>query len=171
MREYVIGFKKLSRAVLISLVLPSCTHAAECVQSTPGIDSMELTNITVDLSATQSRDFTMLIADGNDERAAGFQHVCPDVISSTLILFVFPRDYDAAFHMRNVHEPLDIAFLDSSGMIVDIQTMATYFLGARENPLYSPPLPVRAALEAHVGFFEEQGFVPGVTRIRLPGIE
>ena len=82
MREYVIGFKKLSRAVLISLVLPSCAHAAECVDSTPGIDSMELTNITIDLSATQSRDFTMLIADGNDERAAGFQHRLQLVASS-----------------------------------------------------------------------------------------
>jgi uncharacterized membrane protein (UPF0127 family) len=168
------NLQEFARLVLIPLTLlplASCTHAAECVDTTGGMDSMEAADVTVDISPSESRQFSMLIADENHERAAGFQHICPDVISSTLILFIFPRDYSSAFHMRNVHAPLDIAFIDSSGMIVDIQRMSTYFLGARENPLYSPSVPARAALEADVGFFEEQGFVAGVTRVSLPGIE
>ena len=129
---------------------------------------MQSSEITIEISAQDSRTFTMLIADENDERAAGFQHICPDVISGTLILFVFPSEFVPSFHMRNVHAPLDIAFIDASGVVVDVQTMNTYVLGARNQPLYSPPVPAQAALEADVGFFTSEGIEPGVSRVILP---
>jgi uncharacterized membrane protein (UPF0127 family) len=159
---------KFGHAVLVSLILICGAEAEECMTATPGVESMESMDITIEVSPEESRTFAMLIADQNDERAAGFQHICPEVISRTLILFVFPRDYTASFHMRNVFAPLDIAFIDSFGGIVDIQTMDTYVLGARDHPLYSPPVPARAALEADVGFFERHGIKPGISRIRLP---
>jgi uncharacterized membrane protein (UPF0127 family) len=156
-------------AVLTVLVFSGSACAADCTPTTPGVEAMTSTAVTIEISTESSKSFDMLIADENLERSAGFQDICPDVISRTLILFIFPNEFIPSFHMRNVHAPLDIAFLDATGLVVDIQTMDTYVLGARNNPLYSPSTRSKAALEADVGFFEQQGVEVDVSRIIFPG--
>lgn len=101
------------------------------------------------------------IADDGNERAAGFQQICPQVAEHTAILFLFERTHIPSFHMSNVHMPLDIAFIDAAGIIRDIQTMSPYIIGKQsQKRLWSPPTPVRAALEVKAGLFSELGITP-----------
>jgi uncharacterized membrane protein (UPF0127 family) len=95
------------------------------------------------------------VADNKRTRAAGFQKVCEKTIRKHPILFEFDSPILPAFHMHNVVAPLDIAFIDESGIIDSIQTMLPYVQGRLEKPLYSPKGNIVAALEAHKGYFAQ----------------
>lgn len=118
----------------------------------------------VHLEGPQSRRIvlTVHVADDRSERAAGFQTLCPEVAQRTSILFWFRRSHVPSFHMNNVHMPLDIAFIDEAGIIRDIQTMLPYIIGKQnQQRLWSPPVPVKAALEVKAGLFDELGVTAG----------
>lgn len=75
------------------------------------------------------------------------------------MLFIFPTDGIRAFWMKNTYIQLDIAFINSEGIILDIQTMEP--CSSENCPLYTIYKPFRYALEVKAGFFEEYGFKPG----------
>ena len=95
------------------------------------------------------------LADNNKTRAAGFQRVCYSTIEASPILFNFDHELMPKFHMNNVVEPLDVAFIDKNGRIESIQLMKTYVLGAVHKPQYGPQRPIVAVFEAHKGFFKK----------------
>lgn len=107
------------------------------------------------------------VADEEDERRAGFQHICPQTIARLPMLFQFQRSVSVAFHMNNVHAPLDIAFFDENGVLVALQLMQPYRTKAK-RPVYPSGRPVRAALEAPQGFFRKNGISTGQWRLRYP---
>jgi len=82
---------------------------------------------------------------------------------STGMLFVFPREDYLSFWMRNTYIPLSIAFLDSRGVIVDIQKM---------KPLDEKPHISRKkaslAIETNEGWFQKNNIHPGDT-FKIPG--
>lgn len=75
------------------------------------------------------------------------------------MLFVFPENITSGFWMKNTLIPLDIAFINSKGEIINIQRMEP----CKENPckIYKSPLPYRFALEVRAGFFKKFGFSEG----------
>lgn len=80
------------------------------------------------------------------------------------MLFVFPSDEFGGFWMKNTLIPLDIAFIDSSKTIFNIQRMVPC---TDDNcPIYYSPKPYRYALEVKAGFFEKFGFREG-SKIQL----
>ena len=100
-------------------------------------------------------------ANTTEKIAHGFQYTCPETISNMNILFEFNYEGMPRFHMNNVFAPLDIAFIDKSGVIVDIFLMNTYSLLELKKPLYSPSKPVLYALEARSGFFQDLNITRG----------
>jgi len=72
------------------------------------------------------------------------------------MVFVFTADEERSFWMRNTLIPLDIAYLDSSGRILNIRTM---------QPLDESPQPsigkARYAVETHAGWFKAKGVGSG----------
>lgn len=86
------------------------------------------------------------------------------------MLFVYPasQDSSAGFWMYRTRIPLDIAFLDGSGRILDIQTMEPC---PSPNPRvclrYGPGVPFVAALEANAGFFRSRGIEAGDRILRV----
>jgi len=80
------------------------------------------------------------------------------VEAGTGMLFVFENEAVRSFWMKNTFVPLDIAYLDSSMRIVDIQQMAP-----RTEELYESSDPAMFALEVPQGWFEEQGIREGDT--------
>lgn len=74
------------------------------------------------------------------------------------MLYVFPEETMAGFWMAGVRTPLNIAFIDSSKKIINIQTMSLcdFFC-----PMYYSPKPFLYALETKAGFFEKFGFSEG----------
>lgn len=150
-------------AMLVTAPAPAAGQA--CVESTAGTLSMQRGWIRLANDAGQVLPLEVLIADDAFERASGFQHICPEVIGRTLILFLYSYEVRASFHMQNVHAPLDIAFFDSAGRVVGVRLMKTYTEDSR--PLYGPGGPFRFALEAPAGFFAERGISTGGSRLIL----
>lgn len=75
------------------------------------------------------------------------------------MLFIFPSDELSGFWMKNTLVPLDIAFIDSSKTIFNIQRMEP--CNSDDCPVYYSPRPYRYALEVKAGFFERFGFDVG----------
>ncbi len=73
------------------------------------------------------------------------------------MLFVFNRDQQAPFTMKNTLIPLSIAYIDAGGRIVDIQDMQPL----DETTRYISAEPYRYALEVNQGFFEARGVEVG----------
>ena len=84
------------------------------------------------------------------------------------MLFIYRRAQppDAGFWMYRTRIPLDIAFLDSAGVVRAIRTMEPCPEGDSDRcPDYVPGVPYRYALEMNAGFFERLGI--GVATGRL----
>lgn len=73
------------------------------------------------------------------------------------MLFVFDRDQQMSFWMRNTLIPLDIGYIDSEGTLREIYPM--YPLDERPVPSRSRDL--RFALEVNQGWFKTNGIGPG----------
>jgi hypothetical protein len=64
------------------------------------------------------------------------------------MLFVYEKEERLSFWMKNTPIPLSIAFLDKTGMIVDIQDMVPFSLQTRVSAY-----PAQYALEVNGGWF------------------
>ncbi|MCG8603556.1 DUF192 domain-containing protein, partial [bacterium] len=73
------------------------------------------------------------------------------------MLFVFESTRVLSFWMRNTFIPLDIAFIDDSGSIVDIQRMEAL----DESKQYISKVPALYALEVNVGWFQRNNVKVG----------
>lgn len=151
----------MKRWLLAGLLLAPLTAGADCLPTTRALEDMSPAELVLSASGQRPVTLAVRVADDPRERAAGFQYICPDTIDDTAIYFVFERSRRPSFHMRNVKAPLDIAFIDDDGVIVDIQRMLPYVVGARHHETYSPPGDVAAALEVHAGYFDEHGISAG----------
>lgn len=75
------------------------------------------------------------------------------------MLFVFEAAQIQSFWMRNTFIPLDIAFIDANGKIIDVQRMEPL----DETRSYYSPAPVPYVLEVNAGWFERNGIKVGET--------
>lgn len=85
----------------------------------------------------------------------------PDSVGM-LFVYTETQPADAGFWMYRTRIPLDIAFADSSGVIVAIRQMepCTARLAAG-CPTYAPDAEYRYALEVNLGFFAKRGIRVG----------
>ncbi len=74
------------------------------------------------------------------------------------MLFVFERETEAGFWMKNTLVPLSIAFISAGGVILHIEDMEPL----TENLHYSPQ-PYRYAVEANQGWFARNSIGVGDT--------
>ncbi|MGY4687643.1 DUF192 domain-containing protein [Petrotoga sp. DB-2] len=98
------------------------------------------------------------IANTNELREFGLMYK-EDIPEDYGMLFVFPTPGIRGFWMKNTFVELDIAFIDSSGTILDIQNMKP----CEEStcPIYIIYKPFKFALEVKAGFFDRYGFIEG----------
>ena len=73
------------------------------------------------------------------------------------MLFIFSRDQYLNFWMKNTSIPLSIAYIDSKGIIREIQDMAPL----DTTLTYPSRYPVRYALEVNKGWFMRNNIQPG----------
>ena len=78
------------------------------------------------------------------------------------MLFIFSQEQTLAFWMKNTLIPLDIAYLDSRGEIVDIQSMEP-----RSLQTHPSKRPAQYALEMNAGWFAKHDVTPG-TLVNIP---
>ncbi len=105
--------------------------------------------------------FRLEVARTAEERARGLMNR-PSLTRDSAMLFVFPEEDYRGFWMKNTLIPLDILFLDSRGVVVDVQTM-TPQPGVRDSELtvYRSAAPARYAIEINAGMAREHGVEPG----------
>ena len=105
--------------------------------------------------------FILEIAATPTERARGLMHR-EDLAENAGMLFVFAQESLLNFWMKNTLIPLDILYMDSGGVVVDIQTM-TPQPGVPDSELrtYPSAAPAQYALEINAGLAESLGFAVG----------
>ena len=80
------------------------------------------------------------------------------------MLFIYDtmQPPNAGFWMFRTKIPLDIAFVDSAGVIKSIRNMVPCTTATAANcPTYEPGAPYRAALEVNAGFFAKRNVTVG----------
>ena len=98
------------------------------------------------------------IADNDELQSLGLMYR-EDIPKEYGMLFIFPTDGIRGFWMKNTYIALDIAFINSEGIILEIKTMEP--CNSENCPVYTIYKPFRYALEVKAGFFEKYGFKPG----------
>jgi uncharacterized protein len=80
------------------------------------------------------------------------------------MLFVFEQPKTASFWMRNTKIPLSIAYVDSTGKILEIESMKPF----DETVVPSVSDQVSYALEVNQGWFGRHGIAPGAKIDGIP---
>jgi uncharacterized membrane protein (UPF0127 family) len=112
-------------------------------------------------SPSKSVLITAEIASTNEERSVGlmFRQTLP---RDGGMLFIYPDDQTSGHWMRNTYIALDIAYLDSSGVVLEVR------LGKPlDETVLRPAKPYRHALEMPAGWFAEHGLGPD-SKLSLP---
>ena len=73
------------------------------------------------------------------------------------MLFLFKRPERRSFWMRNTQIPLDLAYFDSAGTLLEVHPLYPY----DENSVYSYSHDVLIAIETNQGWFSQKNIRPG----------
>ncbi len=105
----------------------------------------------------KNQSFHTWIARSENECELGLMWVQPEEMADNQgMLFVFDRDLNGPFWMKNTLVPLDIAFIRQDGTVVDIQQMEPLSLVGHE-----PREPYHYALEVKAGTLGKAGLQVG----------
>lgn len=100
-------------------------------------------------------DVTVEIADDPEARGKGLMNR-DSLPEDHGMLFVYPEEQILSFWMRNTLIPLDIAFIDRNGFILEIQQMEPH-----DETSHASSQPAMYALELRQGWFEDHGVESG----------
>jgi uncharacterized protein len=82
-------------------------------------------------------------------------------------LFVFETPGNYTFWMKEMNYPIDMVWLDATGVIVHIEESVS----PQSYPkTYGPPVPAQYVIETNAGFFATTGLTNG-DRVQLPSID
>lgn len=123
---------------LVSFAATMPAMAQEC-HFTNGWMAMDSAEIALE-SAGERRLLSVRVADDSVKRAAGYQWICEQDSIDTAVLFIFPKSFYSAFHMRNVFVSLDIYYFDERGRQVGAMLMSAEPPGQGIKPHYYSPL-------------------------------
>lgn len=99
--------------------------------------------------------YTLELASNDTQRARGLMYRT-ELCSVCGMLFDFTESRYVGMWMKNTNIPLDVAYVDSRGRIINIEQMQPHTLQAH----YSQAA-VRYAIEMNLGWFAQQGIEPG----------
>ena len=155
------------RLLMIGLLsLVAATSLSTCTPNEPNrFDDLGTVDLTI-----KEQPFTLWIADDSSEQMRGLMFVdaqemapLPDGTEKGM-LFVFKHEGYRSFWMKNTIIPLDIAYLDSDGVIVSMYTMAP--LDTRMGQ-YPSRQPAQYVIEVNADVFRRLGVKEG-DRIEIP---
>ena len=106
---------------------------------------------------------TVEVADTPGEQALGLMNR-ESLPTDRGMIFVFAEPKKASFWMRNTSIPLDLAFLNSEGVILEILPLVPF----EETPVQSQSTKVAYAIETNRDWFASRGLKPGAKVQGLP---
>jgi hypothetical protein len=154
----------LLAALQLALFVVACRSDSEATDERNYEHILSFDTATVRVaSAKDTTRVAVLLAESAEQRTTGLMER-RSLAPNAGMLFLYPTTQPPApgYWMFRTRIPLDIAFVDSLGRIVSIQTMqpCTSEL-AQACPDYPAGAPYRAALEVSAGFFARNGFHVG----------
>lgn len=113
-------------------------------------------------------EFYLEVADKPEERAVGLMGR-ESLGRDRGMLFAYANEQILSFWMKGTLIPLDIVFINSDSVVVDVQTMRPERETAPNLPITRSAAPARYAIEVNAGVAAECGIEPGVVaEIRSP---
>lgn len=148
------------RIALLSLVMATASLAALPASALCREDRVELRG---DWGTVR---FRVEIADDRRERAQGLMHV-EQMARLAGMLFIYERPQMVSFWMENTLIPLDLIFMDQTGLVLNVHSDAI--------PMDRTPIPggsneVVYVLEVNGGVAEDLGIVEG-SQMRHPSVD
>ena len=158
---------------LLIFIVPACaTHVLadeSCELATPQWSKMDIQSIRLIRDDGEVIRLRSRIADNPHERSAGFQHICPQIIQLSSILFVYEQPTNARFHMFNVHDSLDIGFFDHERKLITVLRMTPQKVSDQSSVTYGiGSVKFMFALETRANFFDDHGLKPNKTVLDYP---
>lgn len=142
---------------------------SDCKLATPQWSEMDVQTVKLRREDGEVIRIRSRIADSPRERAAGFQHICPEIIQLSSILFVYETPTNSSFHMFNVHDSLDIGFFGQDRKLIAVLRMMPQKTGDESAKVYSiGSKEFLHALETRADFFAEHGLKPNKTILDFP---
>ncbi len=147
--------KHYSRLRLAPLLLLACA----AITLTAGDVRAQMPEISLSIAGNK---LTAEVAATDPQRMQGLMHrrMMPE---NRGMLFVFTNVSRHAMWMENTFIPLSVAFIDSDGVITNIEDMKPH---TRDS--HPAVKPVRYALEMNLGWFAKRGIKPGA---KIEGLE
>lgn len=121
-------------------------HAEKAEQSESNLQTIEVNGVPLRVEVAQT----------DEDRLQGLMNR-DQLPEDQGMLFVFTTPRILSFWMRNTFIPLDIAFINEKGIIVDIQTMQPI----DESKHYISTAPALYALEVNAGWFKKHKIKKG----------
>lgn len=138
----------------ISIVLLACAGSA--VAQAPQGKSLQLSAgmhlIQAEVAATEAQR----------EQGLMYREKMP---ANAGMLFIFGNPATQCMWMKNTPLPLSVAFIDADGKIINIEDMQPHTL---DSHCSAKTVPVRYALEMHLGWFKQRNIKPGMSIGNLP---
>lgn len=130
----------------------------------PSVDGWPEATLEITTAAGRVHRLAVKVAATPEQRSHGLMEV-PDVPDGTGMWFVYDEDHSGGFWMKNTLVPLDIAYVDADGRIVDIEHMVP--CTADPCPTYPPDGPYRDTLEVPAGWYGAQDIAVGDRIVRV----
>ncbi len=146
MRVKKLSFRSITPFVLIFFIILSTMLLITSIKKTT--QTQPLQTLTIQ-TQTKTLLIDIEIANTPRKRAQGLMYR-PSLEQNTGMLFVFPREQQQTFWMKNTLIPLDILFINTNLEIIEIITAQP----CSHNPCfyYTSSLPARYVLELNAGF-------------------
>ncbi len=149
----------MPRILLLPLLLLALVSTA-CGDDAVGVTASDRATVVVS-SGQSSTKVKVEIASTEKQREQGLM-LRQSMHDDAGMLFLFPADTTVGFWMRNTYLPLDIAYIDASGKVLEVRKAQPL-----DETALTPKGPYRYTLEVNQGWFERHGFGPGST-VTLP---
>jgi hypothetical protein len=149
--------KRLRKLVLSGLAVVCLLLAAACAR---GPEPQRLDKVQIELGG---RKLSVEAACAPRQREMGMMFR-QALKADEGMLFVFPRDEELAFYMKNTCVPLSIAFIRADGVIANIAHMEAYSLEIHRSRTVC-----RFALEMPFGWFSRNSVAEG-SKVTIPDL-
>lgn len=145
---------EVARAAAISVLGLSVLALSGCLAESPPQPGKPQHLPTTTLSIAD-HNILAEMAVTDEQRTIGLMHRAslPDSVG---MVFAYPNYKRHCFWMKNTHVPLDVAFVDRNGFIVNIAAMRPL-----SEKLHCAERPVRHVLEMNKGWFGLRGITQG----------
>lgn len=130
----------MKRMLRVSMLLAVACCSLACSKAEPDPPAVQINGTTWQVEVAQTRAARAKGMGGRRELAEG-----------TGMMFLFPTARPRSFWMKDCLIPLDIAFLDATGKVVNLYTMPVEANPANPTGRYDSNLPAAYVLEVPAG--------------------